>query len=279
LPTSNAATRWMIWSWSWVSSSTQASLRSDDQRVVARRSRRARGESDPRARGDSEGPMARLPAPGLSTASDDQGHPASAGNHPNFHPGTGAAGRHRGLSGTFAGCVQAGSAEDDQLIGGVQLTVVVRWLPGLPVRCGTRVARHARKVRPTSCGTVRQVTVPRPRHASPRIHRAKKGTAGGAVFELRPPPSAFGPPGRKRSAGLGHSCRVGVVNSDRVAAAGPGQRPVSFSLAGGGGNPGRAAGDRMVELRRAASPPASDATVRSRHGPGPVRQRQPPRAA
>jgi phenylpyruvate tautomerase PptA (4-oxalocrotonate tautomerase family) len=50
-------------------------------------------ESDPRARGNSEGPIARLPAPGLSTASDDQGHPASAGNHPVFHPGTGAARR------------------------------------------------------------------------------------------------------------------------------------------------------------------------------------------
>src|SRR5215213_4562498 len=59
-------------------------------RPVARRSRRARGESDPRARGDSEGPKARLPAPGLSTASDDQGDPASAGNQPDFHPGTGA---------------------------------------------------------------------------------------------------------------------------------------------------------------------------------------------
>src|SRR4029450_3160301 len=60
------------------------------QRVVARRSRRATGESDPRARGDSEGPIARLPAPGLSTASNDQGHPTSAGNRPDSHPGTGA---------------------------------------------------------------------------------------------------------------------------------------------------------------------------------------------
>jgi hypothetical protein len=46
----------MIWSQSCVSSPTPASLGSDDQRVVARRSRRATGESDPRARGDSEGP-------------------------------------------------------------------------------------------------------------------------------------------------------------------------------------------------------------------------------
>jgi hypothetical protein len=56
LPTPNAATRGMISSVSCVSSSTPASLRSDDQRSVARRSRRARGRSDPRARGDSEGP-------------------------------------------------------------------------------------------------------------------------------------------------------------------------------------------------------------------------------
>jgi hypothetical protein len=37
---STAATRQMIWSRSWVSSSTLASLGSDQQRVVARRSRR-----------------------------------------------------------------------------------------------------------------------------------------------------------------------------------------------------------------------------------------------
>jgi hypothetical protein len=84
LPTSNAATRWMIWSLSCVSSSTPASLCSDDPTVVARRSHRATGESDPRAQGDTEGPKARLPAPGLSTASNDQGDPASAGNRPDF---------------------------------------------------------------------------------------------------------------------------------------------------------------------------------------------------
>jgi hypothetical protein len=47
------------------------------------------------------------------------------------------------LSGIFGGCIHAGRAGDDQLIGGVELTVVVRWVPGLPVRCGTRVARPA----------------------------------------------------------------------------------------------------------------------------------------
>jgi hypothetical protein len=46
----------MISSVSCVSSSTPASPCSDDQRAVARRSRRATGESDPRAQGNSEGP-------------------------------------------------------------------------------------------------------------------------------------------------------------------------------------------------------------------------------
>ena len=132
----------MICSVSCVSSSTPASLCSDDQRAVARRSRRARGESDPRAQGNSEGPIARLPAPGLSTASDDQGHPASAGNHPDFHPGTGAAaGRHRGLSGIFAGCVHAGSVRHGQLSRRMAVTVVVRSVPWLTLRYGTPVAR------------------------------------------------------------------------------------------------------------------------------------------
>jgi hypothetical protein len=40
LPTSNAATGWRIWSLSWVSSSTLASLGSDQQRAVARRNHR-----------------------------------------------------------------------------------------------------------------------------------------------------------------------------------------------------------------------------------------------
>jgi hypothetical protein len=45
------------------------------------------------------------------------------------------------LSGMFAGCVHAGGARDGQLIRLVVLTVTVRWVPGLSVRCGTRVAR------------------------------------------------------------------------------------------------------------------------------------------
>jgi hypothetical protein len=48
------------------------------------------------------------------------------------------------LSGTFAGCVLAGRARDDQLMGPARVTVAVRWGPGLTVRCGTLVARSAR---------------------------------------------------------------------------------------------------------------------------------------
>jgi hypothetical protein len=33
------------------------------------------------------------------------------------------------------------SGEDDQLVGGVDVTVIVRWGPGLTLRCGTRMAR------------------------------------------------------------------------------------------------------------------------------------------
>src|SRR4029450_910449 len=33
------------------------------------------------------------------------------------------------------------SGEDDQVVGGVAVTVVVRWVPGLTLGCGTRMAR------------------------------------------------------------------------------------------------------------------------------------------
>jgi hypothetical protein len=36
------------------------------------------------------------------------------------------------------------SGEDDQLVGGVAVTVVVRWVPGLTLGCGTRMARPVR---------------------------------------------------------------------------------------------------------------------------------------
>jgi hypothetical protein len=54
---------------------------------------------------------------------------------PGLAPGTSS------LSGTFAGCVQAGRATDDQPIGLEKVTVAVRSVPGLTARCGTRVER------------------------------------------------------------------------------------------------------------------------------------------
>jgi len=41
------------------------------------------------------------------------------------------------LSGMFAGCVQAARALGDQVIDGVRVTVAVRLLPHVSVRCGT----------------------------------------------------------------------------------------------------------------------------------------------
>jgi hypothetical protein len=55
------------------------------------------------------------------------------------------------LSGISPGCVQADESEDGQLIGAVLVTVVVRWVPGLSVRCGTQMARLARTIRLTRC--------------------------------------------------------------------------------------------------------------------------------
>jgi hypothetical protein len=48
--------------------------------------------------------------------------------------------------GIFAGCVVAARAHGDQVIGDMSVTVVVRSVPGLTVRCGTRVARPARTI-------------------------------------------------------------------------------------------------------------------------------------
>jgi Transposase len=78
---------------------------------------------------------------------------------PQGHPGAGpgrltqsrtwATGRSSGIfnPGTFAGCVLAGRARDDQLVGPARLTVTVRWGPGLTLRCGTRMARPVRPAR------------------------------------------------------------------------------------------------------------------------------------
>jgi hypothetical protein len=45
------------------------------------------------------------------------------------------------LSGIFAECVQAGRRRVDLLTGDAIVTVVVRWIPELSARCGTRLAR------------------------------------------------------------------------------------------------------------------------------------------
>jgi hypothetical protein len=48
------------------------------------------------------------------------------------------------LSGTFAGCVQAARALDEQVIADRSVTVVVRSVPGLSLRCGTEMAGPVR---------------------------------------------------------------------------------------------------------------------------------------
>jgi hypothetical protein len=50
------------------------------------------------------------------------------------------------------------SGENDQLVVGVDVTVVVRWLPGLPARCGTRVARPLRTTVLEAYGDDRSLT-------------------------------------------------------------------------------------------------------------------------
>src|SRR5829696_1396832 len=132
----------MISSVSCVSSSTPASLDSDDQPAVARRSRRATGESDPRAQGNSEGPRRGSQHPAYQRPPTTKDIRRQRATTPIFtQERAPPAGRHRRLSGTFAGCVQAARARDDQLTGGATVTVVVRWIPRLTFRYGTRMAR------------------------------------------------------------------------------------------------------------------------------------------
>jgi hypothetical protein len=143
LPTSNAATRWMIWSRSRVSSSIPASLGSDQQRAVARRSRRATDESDPRAQGNSEGPRRGSQHPAYQRPLATKDIRRRRATTPIFtQERAPPAGRHRRLSGMFAGCVHAGSARHGQLSSWMGVTMVVRSVPGLTLRYGTRVARE-----------------------------------------------------------------------------------------------------------------------------------------
>jgi hypothetical protein len=62
-------------------------------------------------------------------------------NAPGIDPGPGRPTRGLILIRHIRGMRSSWSGEDDQLVGGVDVTVVVRSVPGLPARCGTRVAR------------------------------------------------------------------------------------------------------------------------------------------
>jgi hypothetical protein len=104
LPISNAATRWMISSVSCVSSSTPASLGSDDQWAVARRSRRAEGESDPRAQGNNEGPTGGSQHPAYQRPPTTKDIRRQRATTPIFtQERAPPAGRHRRLSGFCTG--------------------------------------------------------------------------------------------------------------------------------------------------------------------------------
>src|SRR5215208_5197945 len=82
-----------------VSSSTPASLGSDDQRAVARRSRRATGESDPRAQGNSEGPTGGSRRPAYQRPPTTKDIRRQRATIPIFtQERAPPAGRHRGLS-------------------------------------------------------------------------------------------------------------------------------------------------------------------------------------
>src|SRR5215204_2805459 len=117
----------MISSVSCVSSSTPASPCSSDQRAVTRRSCRATGESDPRAQGNNEGPRRSSQHPAYQRPPTTKDIRRQRATTPIFtRERAPPVGRHRRLSAIFVGCVQAGSGTGGQLIGGVELTVVVR---------------------------------------------------------------------------------------------------------------------------------------------------------
>jgi hypothetical protein len=62
---------------------------------------------------------------------------------PGLEPGTSS------LSGMFAGCVQAARQGGGQFTGRMAVTVVVRSVPWLTLRYGTRVARPATRTAPS----------------------------------------------------------------------------------------------------------------------------------
>jgi hypothetical protein len=74
----------------------------------------------------------------------------------------------------------AARASDAQLSGRVKVTVVVRSLPGLPARCGTRVAR------PAKTNVVRACRCRHPSRSDPRTYRARFGACRMLVVALTP---------------------------------------------------------------------------------------------
>src|SRR5215218_5945291 len=99
LPISNAATRSMSSSVSCVSSSTRPPPRRPDNSTVARRSHKGQAESDPRAQGDSDGPTARLPAPGCLPTSTITGLRRQRATSPIFTQGGRPSREHGGCLG------------------------------------------------------------------------------------------------------------------------------------------------------------------------------------
>src|SRR4029450_3581828 len=86
LPISSAATRPTISSVSLVSSSTRPPARRRANSRAARRSRKGQAESDPRAQGNTEGPIARLPASDLDPASPTKEQRRQRATRPIFSP-------------------------------------------------------------------------------------------------------------------------------------------------------------------------------------------------
>jgi hypothetical protein len=93
----------------------------------------------------------------------------------------------------FGYVVNAARARDGQLIGGVQVTVVVRSIPGLPARCGTQMARPARTNVIRTCRRRDQLPCGRgPSSATPcLVGKGRRPAAAGGVRGSNPAPGFF----------------------------------------------------------------------------------------
>src|SRR5678815_3789566 len=99
LPISNAATRSMSSSVSCVSSSTRPPCSPTRQQHGCPQEPQGTGESDPRAQGDSDGPTARLPAPGCLPTSTITGLRRQRATSPIFTQGGRPSREHEGCLG------------------------------------------------------------------------------------------------------------------------------------------------------------------------------------